>query len=156
MVNRRRYPVWWTWRDLDEVMTEMENRFWGPSGRLLPPGGITDRMMPAIRGEFRVDVRDHDDEIIVVADLPGVDREDVSVSLVNPSTLEISSERKEEKEEKEKGYYMRERVYGSLSRVVALPHDVTDAGATASFRNGVLEIRLKKSAMERGTTIKVD
>jgi len=156
MAYRRRYPFWWTWRDVDELMTEMETRFWGPSGRLLPPGGITDRMMPAIRGEFRVDVRDHDDEILVVADLPGVDKEDVSVTLVNPSALEISSERKGEKEEKEEGYYMRERVYGALSRVVALPHDVTDVDATASFKNGVLEIRLKKSSVQHGSSIKVD
>ena len=156
MVYRRRYPFWWTWRDVDELMTEMENRFRGPSGRLLLPGGITDRMMPAIRGEFRVDVRDHDDEIIVVADLPGIEKEDVSVSLVNPSTIEISSQRKEEKEEKEEGYYMRERIFGALSRLVALPHDVTDTDAIASFKNGVLEIRLKKSSTQRGSSIKVD
>lgn len=156
MAYRRRYPFWWTWRDVDELMTEMENRFWGPSGRFLPPGGITDRMMPAIRGEFRVDVREHDDEIIVVADLPGGDKEDVSVTLINPTTLEISFDRKEEKEEKAKGYYMRERVYGALSRVVALPHDVTDTDSTASFKNGVLEIRLKKSTVQRGSTIKVE
>jgi HSP20 family protein len=156
MAYRRRYPFWWSWRDVDELMTEMENRFWGPSGRLLPPGGITDRMMPALRGEFRVDVREHDDEIIVVADLPGVEKEDVTISLVNPSTLEISSEKKAEKEEKEEGYYMRERVYGSLCRTVALPHDVTDAGSTASFKNGVLEIRLKKTEVQRGSVIKLE
>ncbi|HON81922.1 MAG TPA: Hsp20/alpha crystallin family protein [Methanoregulaceae archaeon] len=156
MVYRRRYPFWWTWRDFDELMTEMENRFWGPSGRLLPAGGIADRMLPALRGEFRVDVREHDDEIIVVADLPGVEKEDVTVTLVNPSTLEISSERKAEKEEKEEGYYMRERVSGSLCRTVALPHDVTDSGATASFKNGVLEVRLKKIEIRRGSSIKVD
>jgi HSP20 family protein len=138
------------------MMSEMENRFWGPSGRLLPPGGITDRMMPAIRGEFRVDIRDHDDEIIVVADLPGVEKNDVSVSLVNPGMLEIRSERKEEKEEKEEGYYMRERMSGTMSRIVSLPHDVTDAGGSATFKNGVLEIRLKKSTAERGSTIKVE
>ena len=41
---------------------------WDPyRGRFLPPGGVTDRMLPAIRGEFRVDVREHDDEMIVVA-----------------------------------------------------------------------------------------
>ena len=93
---RRRYPFGWTWRDFDEMMSEMENRFFGPSGRLLPPGGITDRMMPALRGEFRVDIRDHADEIIVVADLPGAEKKDVSVSLVNPKMLEIRSERNAE------------------------------------------------------------
>jgi HSP20 family protein len=153
---RRRYPFGWTWRDFDEMMSEMENRFWGPSGRLLPPGGITDRMMPAIRGEFRIDIRDHEDEIIVVADLPGVEKNDVSVSLVNPGMLEVRSERKAEKEEKVEGYYMRERMSGTMSRMVSLPHDVTDAGAAATFKNGVLEIRLKKSTTERGSQIHVE
>ena len=86
---RRRYPFGWTWGDFDEMMSEMENRFLGPSGRLLPPGGSPSRMMPALRGGFRVDIRDHDDEIIVVADLPGQEKEGVSVSLVNPGMLEI-------------------------------------------------------------------
>lgn len=153
---RRRYPFGWTWRDFDEMMSEMENRFWAPSGRLLPPGGIADRMMPAIRGEFRVDIRDHDDEIIVVADLPGVEKTDLSVSLVNPGMLEIRSERRAEKEEKEEGYVMRERMSGAMSRIVTLPHDVTDAGASATFKNGVLEIRLKKSTTERGSPINVE
>jgi HSP20 family protein len=156
MPYRRRYPPGWSWRDLDEMMAEMENRFWGPSGRLLPPGGITDRMMPAIRGEFRVDVREHDDEVIIVADLPGAAKEDVKVSLLNPGAIEITAERKTEKEEKEEGYYMRERMYGSMSRVVALPHDVTDKGGSASFKNGVLEVRLKKTTTEHGSSIKVD
>jgi HSP20 family protein len=153
---RRRYPFGWTWEDFDEMMSEMENRFLGPSGRLLPPGGITDRMMPALRGGFRVDIRDHDDEIIVVADLPGAEKEGVSVSLVNPGMLEIRSERKTDKEEKEEGYYMRERMSGTMSRIVPLPHDVTDAGASATFKNGILEIRMKKSTTQRGSQITVE
>lgn len=156
MPYRRRYPFGWMIRDFEDLMAEMENRFWGGGGRLLPPGGVADRMLPAIRGEFRVDVREHDDEVMIVADLPGVDKEDVSVSLVNPNTLEISCERKMDKEEKDEGYYVRERMYGSMSRLVMLPHDVTEKGATASFKNGVLEIRMKKSKEERGSRIKID
>jgi HSP20 family protein len=138
------------------MMADMENRFWGPSGRLLPPGGITDRMMPAIRGEFRVDIREHDDEVIVVADLPGAEKDNVKISLLNPGALEITAEKKAEKEEKEEGFYVRERIYGSMCRVVPLPHDVTDKEASASFRNGVLEVRLKKTTASRGASIKVD
>jgi HSP20 family protein len=155
MYNRRD-PFGWTWRDFDEMMSEMENRFFGPSGRLLPPGGITDRMMPALRGEFRVDIRDHDDEIIVVADLPGSEKKDVSVSLVNPRVLEIRAERDAEKEENKEGYFMRERITGTMSRTVPLPQDVTDEGASATFTNGVLEIRMKKSPTKRGSAITVE
>jgi HSP20 family protein len=155
MPYRRRYsfPMW---RDFEDMMNELENRFWGAGGRFLPPGGMADRMLPAIRGEFRVDVREHDDEVIVVADLPGVERDDVSISLVNPGTLEISSERQSEKEEKDEGYFMRERMYGSMCRIVNLPNDVTEESASASFKNGVLEIRLKKSKEEKGKQIKIE
>src|SRR5512139_198621 len=156
MPYRRRYPTGWSWRDLDEMMADMENRFWGPSGRFLPAGGITDRMMPAIRGEFRVDIREHEDEVIVVADLPGTEKEDVRVTLLSPGTLEISAEKKSLKEEKEEGFYVRERMFGSMCRVMPLPHDVTDKGAVSSFKNGVLEVRLKKTTTERGAPIKVD
>ncbi len=141
---------------MDEMMADMENRFWGPSGRFLPAGGITDRMMPAIRGEFRVDIREHEDEVIVVADLPGAEKEDVRVTLLSPGTLEISAEKKSLKEEKEEGFYVRERMFGSMCRVMPLPHDVTDKGAVSSFKNGVLEVRLKKTTTERGAPIKVD
>jgi HSP20 family protein len=112
--------------------------------RFLLPGGVADRMLPAIRGEFRVDVREHEDEVIVVADMPGVEKEDVSINLINPRTFEISCERKGEKEEKSEGYYMRERIFGSMGRVITLPADVTDEGAAASFKNGVLEVHLRK------------
>ena len=137
-------------------MLDME-RMWGPAAvRVLPPGGIADRMLPAIRGEFRVDVRELEDEVIVVADLPGVEKEDVTVSLINPITLEISSEKKLESEEKEKEFFVRERFSGSMKRMVILPREVTEERAKASFKNGVLEIRLKKAAQERGTRISIE
>jgi HSP20 family protein len=154
---RRRYPFNWMLRDFDDMMNEIESRFSDMSGmRLLPPGGVADRLLPAIRGEFRVDVREHEDEVLIVADLPGVEKDDVSLNLINPRTLGISCERKADKEEKAEGYFMRERVYGSMTRIVALPNDVTDEGATASFKNGVLEVRLKKVTIERGARIQIE
>jgi len=47
-------------------------------------------------------------------------------------------------------------MFGSLCRVMPLPHDVTDKGAVSSFKNGVLEVRLKKTTTERGASIKVE
>jgi HSP20 family protein len=141
---------------MEDLMLDME-RMWGPAAiRVLPPGGIADRMLPAIRGEFRVDVRELEDEVIVVADLPGVEKEDVTVSLINPITLEISSEKKLESEEKEKDFFVKERFSGSMKRRVILPREVTEERAKASFNNGVLEIRLKKAAGERGTRIPIE
>jgi len=144
--------------EMENMRAELENMFQmaSSSGRLLPPGGVTDRMLPALRGEFRVDVREHDDEVIVVADLPGVEKENVSLNLVNQRTLEISCERKGEKEEKSEGYYVRERTYGSMQRMVVLPADVTEKDATASFKNGVLEVRFNKSKIPPKSRIEIE
>jgi len=154
----RRYPYNSIWSDMEDMRAELDALFQlGPyRGRLLPPGGVADRMLPAIRGEFRVDVREHDDEMIVVADLPGVEKDDVSLQILNPRTLEISCERKGEKEEKSEGYYVRERVYGSMQRLVTLPADVTEKDAKASFKNGVLEVRLNKTKISPKSRIEIE
>ena len=154
----RRYPSSF-FRDIEEMRELLDSMFQTASetrDMLLLPGGVTDRMMPAIRGEFRVDVREHEDEVLVVADLPGVEKEDVTVTLINPRAFEISCERKSEKEEKEEGYFMRERLYGTMRRVVTLPAEVTDEDAAASFKNGVLEVRLKKLKTQKKGKISIE
>jgi HSP20 family protein len=154
----RRYPSSF-FRDIEEMRELLDSMFQTASetrDMLLLPGGVTDRMMPAIRGEFRVDVREHEDEVLVVADLPGVEKEDVTVTLINPRAFEISCERKSEKEEKEEGYFVRERLYGTMRRVVTLPAEVTDEDAAASFRNGVLEVRLKKLKAQKKGKISIE
>ncbi len=143
---------------MEEMRAELENIIHQTyaEGKLLPPGGVGDRMLPALRGEFRVDVREHDDEVVVVADLPGVGKENVSIQLLNPRALEIACEHKGEKEEKSEGYYMRERIYGSMRRIVAMPADVTEHASNASFKNGVLEIRLRKATIQPGSRIQIE
>jgi HSP20 family protein len=154
----RRYPFESMWRDMDEMRADLENLFQQTysGGKLLPPGGVAVRMLPAIGGEFRVDVREHDDEVIVVADLPGVEKDDVSLQLMNPRALEIACERKGDREEKSEGYYMRERVYGSMRRIVAMPADVTENDSGARFRNGVLEVRLRKAKIQQKARIQIE
>lgn len=141
----RRYPLDSIWHEMEVMQAELDRMFHQASagGRLLPATGMNERMLPAIRGDFHVDVREHDDEVIVVADLPGVDKEAISLQLLNPRALQISCERIEDNEERDEGFYMRERMSGSMSRIVTLPLDVMDDGAKASFRNGVLEVSLK-------------
>jgi HSP20 family protein len=143
---------------MEDMRAELENLFQQTysGGKLLPPGGVGDRMLPALRGEFRVDVREHDDEVIVVADLPGVEKDDVSLQLLSPRALEITCERKGESEEKSEGYYMRERMYGSMRRIVAMPVDVTEIDSNASFKNGVLEIRLRKTKILPKARIQIE
>lgn len=143
----RRYPIDSIWHEMDEMRAELDSMFrqMPAGGRFLPAGGMGDRMLPAIRGDFRVDVREHDDEVIVVADLPGLDKESVSLQLLNPRALEISCDRTSEREEQDAGFFMRERMSGSMSRVVSLPMSVSEENAKASFKNGVLEVTLRKT-----------
>lgn len=90
-----------------------------------------------------VDVIDKKDNILVKAELPGVDKKDVKISL-SENTLTIRGERKEEKEIKKEDYYCCERAFGAYSRTIALPAEVDKTKAKATFKNGVLEITLPK------------
>ena len=161
MAWRRRYLLGPFWNEFDDFMQDMETQFNDmleelATNKALPGKEMRARMLPAIRGEFRVDVKEHDDEVVVAADLPGVEKEDVSLEILDPRTLRIAFSRKAEMEEKAEGYFVRERTYGSMDRVVRLPSDVTEGGATATFKNGVLEVRLKKAAPEAGKKIPIE
>jgi len=143
------------------MMADMEDRFqelFSGSRNLLPEAGgeVADRFMPAIRGEFRVDVSDHDDEIVIVADLPGCEKENVRIQLLDPQTLEIATRQSTEKQDEQENYYMRERMYGSMRRLVRLPVDVTEDGAQATFKNGVLEVHLKKTETPSMRAIQIE
>jgi HSP20 family protein len=156
MARVERGPYRTIWQDFDDLMAEMESRFQSMLSGIGTRGEeVRGRVVPAIR-DFRVDVRDHEDEVIIVADLPGVDKENVNIRLVDPQHLEISTKRAEETEERMEDYFVRERVYGQMSRMVMLPAEVTEEGSSASFKNGVLEIRLRKAPTEVGITIPVE
>jgi HSP20 family protein len=156
MARGERDPYRTIWQDFDDIMAEMENRFQSLLGGIGARGEeVRGRVVPAIR-DFRVDVREHEDEVIVVADLPGVEKENVSVRLIDPQHLEISSRRAGETEERAEDYFMRERIYGQMYRTVMLPAEVTEENSQASFKNGVLEVRLRKAPTEIGTTIPIE
>jgi HSP20 family protein len=161
MAWRRRYPIGPFWQEFDDFMADMETQFNDmleelATTKALPGREMRARMLPAIRGEFRVDVKEHDDEVIVAADLPGVEKEDVSLEVLDPRTLRIAFSRQAETKEEAEGYFVRERTYGSMDRMVRLPSEVTEEGATATFQNGVLEVRLKKTTAEKGKKISIE
>jgi len=92
----------------------------------------------------KVDVSETEKEVHVSADLPGIDEKDVDVSLAN-GVLTIKGEKKVEKEEKDKNYHRVERSYGSFQRAIPLPCEVDEDKAEASFKQGVLTIKLPKT-----------
>jgi len=101
-----------------------------------------------------VDLFEDKNDIVVKAELPGMDKDDIEVNLTN-STLTIKGEKKKEEEVKEANYYRCERAYGSFTRTLELPKDVHADKVKASFKNGVLEVRLPKTEEAKTKEIKV-
>ncbi len=91
------------------------------------------------------DVYEHGNEVVVRCELPGLKREDIDVKFTDDNTLVISGERKSE-EKTEKGDYLRhECSYGAFKRALNLPEGCDHEKAKASYKDGVLEIRVPKS-----------
>lgn len=103
----------------------------------------------AFSGEFypRVDVKETDKEVIVEADIPGIDPKQINVE-VGENSVKISASVKEEKEEKGKHFYRKERSSHSFHRMIALPCPVKEAGVKAASKNGILTITLPKKHPE--------
>lgn len=131
-------------REMEEISEQMDRLFEEMSGRIgmsalkrSPSSGL--RMwMPA------VDMIDKKGEILVRADLPGMEKTDIHVS-VTDSILTIRGERKSEEEKKEENYYYCESSYGSFVRNITLPVPVDKDKIKAEYKNGILELLLPKS-----------
>lgn len=94
----------------------------------------------------KMDVKEDDNAYMVRADVPGVKKEDIHVS-IEGNQVSISAETRVEKEEKEGEKVLRsERYVGKIARSFTLPHEVDDATAEAKYEDGVLELRLPKKA----------
>jgi len=102
-----------------------------------------------------INVTENDKEISVSAELPGMDEEDIEVTLGKDS-LTIAGEKKEEHEDKGKDYYSMERSFGSFHRVIPLPAEVDDTKVKAEFKKGVLKISLPKTAEAQAGRKKID
>lgn len=99
----------------------------------------------------RADVSETEKELIVKVELPGMSEKDVDIS-ISRDMLTISGEKKQEKEQNEKGWYRMERQYGSFTRSIPLPYEIESDRAEAQYRNGVLSIRLPKTAVQQKAT----
>lgn len=97
-------------------------------------------------GEFSpsVDVRETDNEILVTAELPGIDPKDIELTLTKDA-LTLSGEKKHESEETGEDFQHFERRYGSFRRLIPLTCDVDQDKVEAAFKNGVLNIKLPKA-----------
>ncbi len=113
------------------------------------PFSLFGSIMPRLRAETEVispavDIYEEGDDLVVKAELPGINKEDIEVK-VTDDYITISGEKKKEEKVEKKDYYRYERSYGSFSRTFRLPVDVQTEKAKAKFENGVLEIRIPKT-----------
>ncbi len=93
----------------------------------------------------RVDVAESDEQVQISVELPGMDEQDIDVSL-SRDVLTISGEKKEEVEDRGKNYYRMERSYGSFRRSIPLPCEVEADKTEAAYKKGVLTVTLPKTA----------
>lgn len=102
----------------------------------------------AFKGSFpKVDVKETAKDVVVIADIPGIDPKKVNVE-IGESALRLSGQVEHEKESKEKNFYRKERVSHSFERVIPLPCPVASEGVKATSKNGTLTITLPKKHPE--------
>lgn len=149
----------WRWKEghrgPDNVIAEFRNK----GNELFRRVFGSSRWLPAfhsIRGFTPpFDVSETDEDIIVRAELPGVDFEELEVSLTG-TTLTIKGEKKEELQEKPENMHRIERSFGSFSRSVVLPCEVKEEKIAATLKDGVLKLKLPKAESSKRSTIKID
>jgi HSP20 family protein len=120
--------------------SDRDAEFWAPA-----------RLFSAGSG---LDVTETDDEVVVTAELPGLDKEDFAVE-VSGDRLVIRGEKKAAMEKKGHEYYYAEQSYGAFARTVALPCEVDADKASAQYKNGVLRLTLPKTEQARARRVQV-
>jgi len=110
---------------------------------------------PVAAGRIKIDVSEKDNAYVVLADIPGVKKEDIQVT-IEGDQVSISAEARAEKELKENERVLhRERYYGKVARVFSLGTDIDQSGANAKFVDGVLELTLPKKANGAGRQLTI-
>ncbi len=141
---RRGLAVWNPFAELERIRREFDK--------------LLEEAFPAVEREEilapPIDVYETDSEVVVKAELPGVKKEDIDVS-IKENSIHIKAERKEEREEKTENVHRVERFYGRIERIVPLPTEVKPEEAKAEYKDGVLEIRIPKVKVTKEAKIKV-
>lgn len=152
LIPWRSNDIWFTpFQDIERLQDEM-NRLFNTSLSKSSGhrrGAQEDLWAPA------VDIRDSKDSIVVKADIPGINREDIDVT-IQDDILIIKGEKRVDKEEKEENYLRTERVYGSFSRAIQLSSPVENERVKATYKDGVLELVLPKKAEAKPKQLKID
>jgi HSP20 family protein len=136
-------------RDFERMRREMD-RLWDSFSE----GGLRRRTEEAVEWLPSLDIAETKNEVVVKAEVPGMDPKDIDISL-SDGMLTIKGEKKQEKEEKEADYHLIERSYGAFTRSVRLPKEIQSDKIGASYKNGILKITLPKSEEAKKKEIKI-
>ena len=131
--------------EIDPLQADFNRFFEGFFGR---PVAGNRRWAPAM------DLSETEDALVLRADLPGLDPDDVSIE-IKDNVLTVSGERKAEHEDKREGYHRIERSYGSFSRSLTLPKGIEPEAVEAGFDKGVLEVRIPKPAERKPHRVEI-
>lgn len=142
---------WDPFKDLIDIQDRM-NRLFEESMRRFR---FSDFELPATGFTPAVDIYETDESIVVKAEIPGVEKGDVKIE-VKDNELLLKGEKRVEKDVKDENYHRIERVYGSFQRSFSLPQNVDKDKIKASFKNGVLEIKLPKKEEAKPKEIKIE
>ncbi len=140
---------WDPFRDLNLLQDRM-NRLFDDAGR----SWRTDEPAATTTWSPSVDIFETEGEIVVKAELPGMDRKDITLHLEN-NVLTLRGERKFQKEKKDENYHRIERCYGNFSRSFSIPVTVDEEKIGADYKDGVLKIMLPKKEQARPEQIKI-
>ena len=141
--------------EIDRLFDDFGRGFWRPFGRSLFAEEPLLRRELTLPSTPAVDVVESDKAYEITAELPGMDEKNIEVKVAN-DVLTIKGERQEEKEEKKKDYYLRERSFGSFERSFGLPEGVDADKIEASFKKGVLTLTLPKKLEAQKSAKKID
>lgn len=137
---------WSPYRELQRMRDEFGG-FFGPGSLMRWPEQLIHSVPSA-------DVSETDTHVIVTAEVPGVDPDDLDVTITDES-LTIRGEVRQEQDTSERGFRRMERQYGSFHRVIPFPVSVKHDEAVATCRNGVLEVRAPKAEPGRGRAVRL-
>ncbi len=139
LIRYRPRPDWDPFDWLSDFRNDLTRVF---DSRLAPWEGRETDLLEGMGGP-RVDVYEDDESVVVNADLPGIKKEDIDLSITG-DTLTLKGEKKQEEEIKEEDYHRIERAYGTFQRTITLPAPVNADKVEASYTDGVLEVKMPK------------
>ena len=140
---------WDPFRDLS-ILQERMNRLFEDAGR----GYRGDEAAATTTWSPAVDIFETENDIMVKAELPGIERKDITLNLDN-NVLTLKGERKFEKETRQENYHRIERAYGGFSRAFSIPAIVDEEKIRADYKDGILTIALPKKEQVKPKQIKI-